>query len=186
MGKQKDRGMLPPAVQLFCHRYVLHSNKTKAAEEAYKTLKGKSAEVKAARLLEKPEVLRYILSLQTEINGSKEEAIDMAKKVLEELDIIGFSDIKDYYEPESNEGKYLSKIGKNTRAIESLEVTEDLLGGVLQRKTMKIKLHSKIKGLEWRGKNLKLFTEMIQGVVITKPEVYVPANGRNIPIGGKS
>lgn len=182
MGKQKDRGILPPAVQLFCHRYVLHSNKTKAAEEAYKTLKGKSAEVKAARLLDKPEVLRYIVDLQTQINGSKEEAIDVAKQVLAELDLVGFSDIKDYYTPESSEGQYLAKIGKNTRAIESLEVTDDLIGGVVQRKTMKIKLHSKIKGLELRGKNLKLFTEMIQGVVVTKPETYVPANGRNQPI----
>lgn len=186
MGKKTDKGILPPAEVLFCHRYAIHNIQERAAREAFPQLKGRSANIKADRLLKKPAILKYLTELQTEIHGSKEDVVDTAKMVLAELDIIGFSDIKDFYEPTSDEGKYLAKMGKNSRAIELLEITDDLIGGVVQRKTMKIKLHSKIKGLEWRGKNLKLFTEMIEGTVITKPETYVPDNGRNRPVNGNS
>jgi hypothetical protein len=186
MPKIKDRGVLPPAVQLFCHRYIITGNKTKSIEEAFKTIRGKSAKVKACRLLDRADVKKYVASLQKDIHGTKEEVVDVAKNVLAELDLIGFSDIKDFFEDGTKESDYLKKIGRNTRAIESLEITDDLIGGVVQRKTMKIKLHSKIKGLEWRGKNLKLYTDMVEGTIITKPETYVPDNGRNRPANGSS
>ena len=184
MGKYLNRHEMNPRTILFCHRYVLCNNETQAASEAYPKLTRESAANKGYTLLKNPAVKKYIAKLQEEIHGSKEQVTDKAKQVLDELDLVGFSDIRVFFPEGTEERKFLDRAGISARAVESIEITENRYGvgpDVRVEKNTKFKLHNKMKALELRGKNLKLYTDLIQGVVITKPEVYVPDNGRNRP-----
>ena len=182
-GKRTRKDEFSPQDKFACHRYSIHGVKERAIQEAFPHLNGRSAMAKANRFFKKTHINEYLSSIASEIHGSKDKVVDAAKMVLDELDLIGFSDIKDYFPEGSKEAEFLKGMGKKSRAIESFEITDDLIGGVVQRKTIKFKLHSKVKSLELRGKNLKLYTDMIQGVIVTKPEVYVPDNGRNVARG---
>lgn len=146
-------------------------NATKSAEAAGYSVR--TAYAQGSDLLKHPEVAKLIAA------GAEKTVERISRKgadILEELARLGFSDITEIY----TDGPKCSECGAERgtlrhpkdmplrvrRAIESIEF-EELWDGPPGEKfelgrITKIRLHSKTKGLELLGKNLKLFTDKVE------------------------
>ena len=139
--------------QRFCHEYLIDYNATKAAIRA--GYSEKSAEQQGHHLLKKPQVKAYIEELKTKQLAK----IDItAEKVLQELAVIGFSNINDFVDFGENgiTIKDHSELPRNLLSAVS-EVSESK--GITGHSSVKFKLHDKLNALEKLAKHLKLYDE---------------------------
>jgi len=170
MNAQKDKLVknLNLMMAQFCE--LLVADKSENATNAYKKAgykaRGASARVNASKLLTKPNIKAYIQHLRDE--RSKRTNID-ADKVLKEYEILGFSDIRNYFDIDENTGELILKSFDNmpekvSRAIESIQqdriIKESIDGSqVIVHDKVKIKLWSKPQALEMIGKYLGMFKD---------------------------
>jgi phage terminase small subunit len=182
---------------LFCHELIKGASETDALKEARKILgkqplSSKSANSCAAAIMAKPAVRAYIKKLMKQTHGTDQKICDQAKRVIEELDVLSFSDPNDYWEEIKDDNgnvglkmKPLKKMGKAARAIESIKITSDKIGEMVTRNRVEVKFHSKTKSLELLGKHHKLYSDLVvhSGSISQGPQIYLPENGKNKPVG---
>lgn len=139
---------LTEKVKLFCQRYIIDHNGTKAAIEV--GYSAKSAKQQASRLLAKPEVKLYLQEL---LAPKKMDLSVTAERVLNELARIAFHDVGSFYD---DKGKL-----KDLK-----DLTEDQRASVMEfdATAKKLKLYDKMPALDKLGKHLKLFTELHEQV----------------------
>ena len=159
-------GKLTPKQMQFVKEYMIDLNGAAAARRA--GYSEKTAREQAARMLSNVRIQEAIerafreRQARTEIN---------ADRVLQELAIIGFSDIKDYVDIDPDTGAIRAKDFESmrpgaSRAIESVTedrtIHEDASGkGVIMNDKRRIKLHSKVNALELLGRHLNLFKDVV-------------------------
>ena len=177
MATQRLKDGLTPQQHEFCYAYLAHkSNGTEAAIEA--GYSKKTAYVQASKLLNHPKIKERIAELT-------EKALNKltytAQDVLNELAIMGFSNINNYmtFKDDTACMKSNEEIGEASRAIQSIEIIPQGENG----NKIKFKLHDKKGSLDLLGKNLQLFTDKIDltsgGKPLEGPTIYLPDNGRN-------
>ena len=135
---------------LFCQNYLGDANRNATQAAIRAGYSNRTAKIQASRLLTNVDLQKYIHDQTAPVLDALGADKD---RLLKEWVKIGLSDITDYLN-EDWSIKSLSEIKKNaTGAIESVQVDEKVLMGedeepvkVLQ-KTVKFKLHNKIKAL---------------------------------------
>lgn len=155
---------LTPKQRLFVAEYLTDLNATRAATAAGYSPKG--AEVQGSKLLRIPKVSAEIAKRHGKRLGKLEITAD---RVLEELALIGFSNMLDYVKIQKSGRSFDIDFTKLTReqAAAIQEITVDATGGsndgerrlVLRNK---FKLADKRAALELLGKHLKLFPTKIE------------------------
>lgn len=145
---------LNPKQKTFCAEYLIDLNATQAAIRAgYSKHTAKDI---ACQNLAKLNIQVEIQRLMKEREKRTEITQD---RVLEEMAILGYSNIKDYIAA-STEGfivfKDMDKITeKQARAIEAIKVN-------VKDGKIEFKLHSKTKTIEMIGRHLGIFTDKIE------------------------
>ncbi len=148
MPKLKDKRQ-----EEFCQRYIIKfSGKDSAIGAGFSP---KSAIVQASQLLVRPAIERRIAELLKDRSERTQITQDM---VIQELAVLGFSDIRDYGQIKENKSLEFypfKKIkGGKTRAIESIKETTGTGG-----RSISVKLHGKVRPLELLGKHTGLFLD---------------------------
>ncbi|MCP4651189.1 MAG: terminase small subunit [PVC group bacterium] len=169
----------------FCYEYVANkfNGKQAAIAAGYSV---KTAEVQASDLLSRPKLKLKVKQLTDKYLKKVEYT---GESILNELAILGFSDMNDMLNEDENGDltlKSLKDMGYNTRCIQQLEITNTTRSFKDSTETqtdqkIKFKLYDKRATLELIGKNLQLFTDRIHhtGEVNNTVQVYIPDNGRN-------
>jgi len=164
----KLKAKLTAQMARFCELLVAdkESNQYKAYENAGYKARGAAARVNASKLLTRPNIAAYIQHLRDE--RSKRTNID-ADKVLKEYELLGFSDIRNYFDIDENTGELILKSFDNmppkvSRAIESIQqdrIIKESADGkqVVVHDKVKIKLWSKPQALEMIAKYLGMFKD---------------------------
>lgn len=151
----------------FCKEYMKDFNGKQAAIRA--GYSAKSAAEQASTLLTKPNVQKFIKTLQGKA-AEKDEGL--ADEIVAELKKIGFSDIKKFLDSD-NTIKDISQLPASlTTCVESIKKTEtefgdDKNGGT--KTSIQFKLHSKLDALEKLAKYVGLYEadNRQRGAVIT-------------------
>ena len=135
----------------FCQEYIIDLNGTKAAIRA--KFSEKTARSKASQLLTKVNIQDRIAELKAQ-RAKRMEIIQ--DRVLEELAILGYSNIKDYIKS-STDGLIVFKdmdtiTEEQARAIEAIKVN-------VKEGKIEFKLHSKTKTLEMICRHLGMFVD---------------------------
>ena len=153
--KPKQKGSkLTLRQQRFCEEYIVDGNGAGAARRA--GYSEKSARERGCNLLTKPyiqeylEVLREAQSKRTEIT---------ADKVLQELALIGFSDIGALFDRDGDLKRIADMPEHARRALAGFDITTVVDNNGNNITTHKVKPADKLKALELLGKTLKLFTD---------------------------
>ena len=141
----------------FCQEYIVDNNATQAVIRAEYSKKG--AKQKGSQLLTIVDIASRIRHLQE--NLSIESGID-AKRIVDELAKIGFSNIQDYIEEaeDGNEIKNLATLDRDlAAAVESIQIDVRHDGGDSKGYTEKtrFKLYDKKGALVELGKHLGIF-----------------------------
>jgi phage terminase small subunit len=154
----------------FCEEYIIDLNATQAAIRA--GYSEKTAYSIGQENLKKPEIAEFLKKVQNELS---ERTKIKAEDVINELAKIGFSDIKNYYESDTNQKDITQLDNKFTAAVSSIKVTE--MEGDKWSKTVKeFKLHDKVKALEDLGKHLGIFEkDNKQKTPIVPPNIILNA-----------
>lgn len=145
---------LNPKMKIFCAEYLIDLNATKAAERA--KYSKKTARSIGQRLLTNVDIQKEIQRL---MNKRSERTEITQDRVLKELAILGFSNIKNYVDA-STKGfvsfKDIEKIPEEqARAIESIKVN-------YKEGRIEFKLHSKTKTIEMICRHLGMFIDKIE------------------------
>ena len=123
----------------------------------------RAAAEQASHLLSNPKVRALVDQLTAAVEVKLERTGD---KVLEELARLGFSDVTAIFNDDGTLKHPKDMPVEIRRAIKSIEFEELFEGASGERFTIgrivKVVLHSKEKGLELLGKNLKLFTDKVE------------------------
>ena len=150
----KDANGLTPRVAKFVAAMIAHGQAGQAAEDA--GFSKKSAPQQASRLLKNAKVCELIASGQRK---AADNAGITAQRVLEELALIAFSDMRQFAEWGPDGGR-LQPSGEMTeaaaRCVAEVAETTTKEGG-----SIRFKLHSKPEALTLLGKRLGLFVERI-------------------------
>lgn len=165
---------LTPKQTRFVQEYLIDLNATQAAVRAGYSVN--TADVQGSRLLGNVNVATAIAEGQKKL---EEKTGITAERVLEELAIIGFSDIKNYLVVDPDTGAVRAKgfdeadmPDNASRAIQS--VTEDRVikevkgtkdkadTEIVLSDKMTFKMHDKLKALELIGKHLGMFKEQVE------------------------
>jgi hypothetical protein len=172
--------------RLFCKAFILTGSLQQSTQIAYPGTTPSYAEVKGCRLMKDPAVINHIKELEVKTQGTEDDVVKKKKQILDELDLICFQDPRNIYPPESEERKELDAMGPASRTIKSIEIITETIGDVLIRRTTKYYLHDKLKALELRGKNLKLYTDLMEHYGdVTNPIPYkLPDNGMRESVDG--
>jgi phage terminase small subunit len=161
---------LGPRQRLFVHEYLVDLNATKAAERS--GFSKKTARQQGARLLSKVNIQKAI---QAALKKREKRTEITQDRVLKELAICGFSDLKNYIDIDPDTGAIRAKgFGEMpqyaSRALESIRedrmIREDAKGkdSIINEKVT-FKMHSKLTALELIGKHLGMFPTKIEGAV---------------------
>lgn len=156
----------------FCEEYLVDFNATRAAKVA--GYAEKSARSQASDLLSRPNIQNKIKAIAQKV---MEETGDPKKRVILELQMIAFGDMKDFMEWKDGkiEWKDSKSLGDKTKLVQEISESYSATGG-----SRKIKLHDKLKALEMLSKYYGLFKEQVEhsGEVTTRVIVNIPSNGR--------
>jgi hypothetical protein len=169
----------------FLTRFFLTSNKRNSAMEAFRCKQVVTADNKAIKVLAKAQAKAYLTKLALESQGSVATVASQAKKVIEELDIISFNDIRDYVDQLSipNELKTsIKNIGNSARAISEIEFESTGIPNTeIINTKIKVKFHNKLQALTKLGEHHKLFTTLVDlnAKVETPVKWSLPDNGMN-------
>jgi hypothetical protein len=171
----------------FVYYYILDpkKNATEAMEKARPDLKNRNGAKKAATLiLKKPHIKKMIADLEIDIEGTKKDVINKSNKILDELEMVGFFDIRKMFVEGTEERKMLDRLGDDARAISRVKIkrTKYKSDDHLKREEdveIDVWVHDKMKALELRGKNLKLYTDVMDhNHDVVSPSIYsLPDNG---------
>ncbi|MFC1544598.1 terminase small subunit [Gemmatimonadota bacterium] len=147
--------------EIFCHQYLIDLNGTQAYLRVKPKVKRTTAVVAASKLLSSPKVQDRI----DELNKKLLARIDITSdRVLQELAVVGFSNIGDYCEWDDS-GVRMKDSGDlpagKTAAVEAVQQRKTKYGSALS-----IKLYDKIRALEMLGRHLNLFREKTGPAVI--------------------
>jgi undecaprenyl pyrophosphate synthase len=187
MNSNSRKPVLSPARRLFCHRFVVTSHIENSVKEAFPRTKNSNAASTAGnRLMKIPEVRKYIAELQEEIHGTADDIIEDGKRTKEELDILVHSDVGNFFTPDSEEGKILARGGKDRKAVKAIKITTRHIGELEIEKTVELTFYDKNAAIRTDCEVKKLLSDTLKVLHITKPEVYVPENGRNRPVNETS
>jgi len=155
----------------FCLEYLSNGfNATAAAKKA--GYSEKTAHTQACNMLKEPKVVAFI---EDELAEEKKKSMLKRARIINELEIIAYSDIKDFVE--IIDGKL------NFKNIEHLSRKKTAaVKGISEGKVMtKIELHDKLKALELLGKHHGMFREddidNTQPVIINYTVKGEPKNG---------
>lgn len=156
----------------FCEEYLIDFNATRAATVA--GYSPKTARFQASDLLTRPNIQAKIKEIAQKV---MEETGDPKKRVILELQMIAFGDMKDFMEWKDGkiEWKDSKLLGDKTRLVQEIAESYSANGG-----SRKIKLHDKLKALEMLSKYYGLFKDQVEhsGEVTTKVILMIPSNGR--------
>lgn len=161
-----DNDNLTDKQQLFCVYYLKYFNATKAYQKAYKCAYS-TARVEGHRHLAKPNIKSEIERLKAE----RLEGIFLDSKIIMQQYIdIAFSDVTDFVEFGTEEVVKLDPLGEPildddgepltyernyVKFKEDAEVDGTILSEIGQGKNgVKVKLHDKMRALDWLAKNL--------------------------------
>lgn len=140
----------------FCREYIKDLNATKAAIRA--GYSEKTASEIGFENLRKPQIVDRVCELKEIAFKRNDIEVD---RILLEYKRIGFSNVVDYYDLDSEENlklKKLSELNENhSAAISSIETSETTFGEDGKKTTIKFRLHDKLKGLEALSKYKGLF-----------------------------
>lgn len=165
---------LTPKQKRFCAEYIINLNATQAAIKA--GYSQKTARSIGQRLLTNVDIERAI---QKEMEKREERTEITQDRVLEELGILGFSNIKDYMEHEASDKKFImfkdiNKIPDDkARAIEAIKVN-------YEKGTIEFKLHSKAKALEMICRHLGMFEDIgdkLADLIYEISDKFMPKTG---------
>lgn len=154
---------LTPKQQRFAEEYLVDLNATQAAIRA--GYSEKTAEVQGCRLLRNAQIAKFV---QEARNKQSKRLEITADKVIQELALLGFSNMQDYMRSGSDGDPYLDFSGLTREQAAALaEVTvEDFKDGrgdeARDVRRVKFKLCDKRAALVDIGKHLGLFTEKLQ------------------------
>lgn len=149
--------------KLFCIYYVKYFNATKAYQKAYKCSYN-TAMVEGCRKLKNPKILEEVKELkENKFNRALLGKEDIFQKYID----IAFSDITDYIDFGNKEVEKVDNIGRTyeediTYAIarNSDEVDGTLISEISSGQSgVKIKLHDKMKALQWLSDHMDIATE---------------------------
>lgn len=162
----------------FCREFLKDFNGTQAAIRA--GYSEDSAGSQAHDLLKKPEMQEYLQGMADKLTNKDEEQIS---KIICELQMIAFGDIKDFTCWDSENVTLVPSdiLGEKTRIISevSQHKTYSDTGG---SNNIKFKLHDKLKAIELLGRYYKIFTDKLdltsKGEKIEPIQVYLPQNKR--------
>lgn len=147
-----EKGRLTPKQERFVHEYLVDLNATQAAIRA--GYSKKTAQEQSSRLLSNVMLSKAIAKGQQAL---AEKTGVTAEKVIAELALIGFANIKDYLnlsDPD-NPTVDLSNLTSEQAAVIAEATVEQKRG----KRRVKIKLHDKLNALANLGKHLGLFSE---------------------------
>ncbi len=166
----------------FCQEYIIDLNGTQAAIRA--KFSEKTARSKASQLLTKVNIQDRITELQAKRAKRTEITQD---RVLKELAMIGFSDLKNYINIDENTGAIIAK-GFNkmpkgeSRVIKAIKenraIKEDADGKkVTVYDKIEFVLHDKMRALELIGRHLKMFVDKLEhsgaiGLKLTAEDIF--------------
>lgn len=182
---------LTPMEEIFCLEYLKSFNATKAAISA--GYSEKTARQIGYENLTKPYIRRRLRDALDEVLGDKTEDV---KKIIAELRLIAFSDLRDFVswnsesrklvDPDTNKTYHTfrttirapDEMGEKARALAELSETESALSS-----SRKVKMYDKLRAIELLGKFYKIFTDKIEhtnpdGNMKPQVFVYLPKNGR--------
>lgn len=159
--------------QLFCMYYLKYFNATKAYQKAYEC-DYLTANVEGSRNLVKPSIKSEIERLKKERFGNIH--LD-SKAIMQKYVDIAFADITDYIEFGKEKNIKTDSYGNQLKDDEGKPLTywenyiklknsNDLDGTIISevtegREGIKIKLHDKMKALEWLAKNIVSFKDAL-------------------------
>ena len=171
----------------FVYYYILDpmKNATNALAKARPGLKNRNGEATAAaKLMQMPHIKKMIADLEIDIEGQRDDVVAKSKKILDELEMVGFFDLRKMFDHGTEERAMLDKLGDEARAVSRIKIkkTKYRKKDVLDREEdveIDVWIHDKMKALELRGKNLKLYTDVVaDGGKVVSPEIYsLPDNG---------
>jgi len=172
----------------FCYAYIANKfNGRKAGLAAHYSKN--TVDQQVSRLLSNVKVqkkIRELTKLYFKPLGFK------AQDVLNELAILGFSDMKDFIILEKGKAvsiKEMKELGINSRCIREMEIEEKIVGEdkdgkPIKTQKIKFKLHGKEKSLELLGKHADLFNDDEEGDEGSDPSVVLHIEPKDIQ--GKS
>lgn len=173
-----DKDGLNPQKRLFCKAFILTGSLQQSAKIAYPDISKGFSEVKGNRLMKDAAVIKYLKELEIKTQGTMDETVRKKQKILDELELVGFSDPRNIFSKSSEEGKNLAEMGEAAKTISTIKIITENIGEIVIRKTVEYRFHDKLKALELRGKNLKLYTEVMEAGEIVNPTPYrLPDNG---------
>jgi phage terminase small subunit len=177
-GNEMNKKKLSAKQERFCQEYLVDLNATQAAICA--GYNKKTAYAIGHENLRKPKIQKRI----SEAMKKRQERTEITQdRVLRELALIGFSDLKNFIDIDENTGAIKAKgfdqmPGETSRALESINedrvIKEDANGEqVTVYDKVKFKTYSKIRALELLGKHLDMFTDKVKlsGEVGVKYEI---------------
>ena len=153
MSEENTEKELSAEHQLFCEEYLICMSATKAYLKIYSDSSRIAARNNSSRLMANDSISVEIKRLRAE--RSKRLAVE-ADDVLQELKLLGFSDISDYLDfgPVGVTLKEMSELPlEMTRAVAKVSHHLGVEGGG----SVEFKLHDKISALEKIGKHLGMF-----------------------------
>ncbi|REJ84545.1 MAG: terminase small subunit [Bacteroidetes bacterium] len=151
----RDKDGLTPLQKKFCHEYLVDFHCTNAAIRA--GCKPGGASQTANKFMESKPVQAY---LQRHGRGLMKKIDVQTEDLLRELSIIGFSDIRNYFDEKMNAIPLHELDRKITSAIESVKVRHSTFRTgrtTEERITTEFKLHSKLDAIEKLGRYLGMF-----------------------------
>ena len=151
-GINKKPGKMTLRQSEFCYEFVACKGNGSAAARAVQC-PASSAKVQAAKWLTNPNIVAKIKELYLKhFHTLSCKSID----VLEELQVLGFSDIRDFVKWDKN-GVILLKsskeMGRHTKAVKEINIDNTVNANGEKEQTVKLKLHDKFKPLESLRKN---------------------------------
>lgn len=156
--------LISPKQDQFCQEYIIDNNATKAAERA--EYSKKTAYSMGSRLLKNVEIQARI----AELRAKREKRTNVTQdRVVKELALLGFSDLKNYIDIDPNTGAIRAKgfeqmPEQESRALQSIKedrvIKEDAKGEqVTIYDKVSFKMHDKIRALEILAKHLGMLVE---------------------------
>jgi phage terminase small subunit len=179
--------------QRFVEEYLVDLNASAAYQRAGYKARGHAAETNAARLLRNAEVKSAIHAAQ-QVRSQRTEIT--ADRVLQELALVGFSDIGQILDFSGNSVKLRPGTAipeQARRLLSSVKVKRYFEGTSDEAREVEItefKIWDKLSALEKIGKHLGMFKELHEhtgkdGEAI-QVQVYLPDNGRDAHAGGSN
>lgn len=162
MSEFANEGELNSQQIAFCYEYIANNFNGRNAAKAAGYSPNTAAE-QASRLLNNAKVKAKIEQL-TESHLNKINIT--GEKILKELALLGFSDIKDYFKVEADgqiNAYDFTELGPASKAIKKVKYTQHKIGGKVTGAEVELQTHNKISALKLMGEHLGLFEKDSHG-----------------------